>query len=102
MKDEWNGLYTAILDSGADFTIIPLDFLKPMRPPIVKPVILSSHWGDKISVHLYEVDLRIGEVVLPAVDVAGYTSSKEILLGHNVLNRLDLRLEGPALQTHLL
>ena len=102
MKDEWSEPFLAIVDSGADFSIIPLDYLKSIRPPIVKPAILSSQWGDKISVHLYEVDLRIGDLILPSVDVAGDPSSKEILLGRNVLNRLDLRLEGPALRTHML
>jgi hypothetical protein len=46
--------------------------------------------------------MSIGHVVLPAVDVAGDPYSAEMLLGRNVLNRLDLRLEGPALRTHLL
>ena len=54
------------------------------------------------SVYVYEVDLRIGQMVLPAIDVAGDPFSDEVLLGRNVLNRLDLRLEGPALRTHLL
>ena len=102
MRDEWGGSFEAFIDSGADFTIVPLDLLRSIQAPIVKPVILSSQWQDRRSVHLYEVDLRIGELVLPAVDVAGDPGSGEILLGRNVLNRLDLRLEGPALQTHLL
>lgn len=102
MQDEWGDPFEAFIDSGADFTIVPLNLLQSIRAPIVKPVILSSQWQDRRSVHLYEVDLRIGELVLPAVDVAGDPGSGEILLGRNVLNRLDLRLEGPALRTHLL
>jgi hypothetical protein len=46
---------------------------------------------------LYEVDLRIGDFILPAVDIAGDVDSKDILLGRDVLNSLDLRLEGPDL-----
>ena len=91
----------AIVDSGADFTIIPLDLLNLVEPPVVKPVILSSQWQDKRSAYLYEIDLHVGDKVLPAVDVAGDPNSDEILLGRNVLNRLDLRLEGPELKTHL-
>jgi len=102
MLDEWNGPFIAIVDSGADFTIVPLDFLKRIQPPVVKPVILSSQWRDKRSAYLYEVDLRIGDVTFPAVDVAGDPFSEEVILGRNVLNRLDLRLEGPALRTHLM
>lgn len=99
--ENWSGPFMAIVDSGADFTIIPLDLLNLVGPPLVKPVILSSQWQDKRSVYLYEIDLHIGDIVLPAVDVAGDPNSDEILLGRNVLNCLDLRLEGPKLQTHL-
>jgi len=45
--------------------------------------------------------LRIGRQVLPAVEVAGDPFGDELLLGRNVLNLLDLRLEGPALRIHL-
>lgn len=102
MKDDWSGPYEAIVDSGADFTICPLDLFELIQPPVVKPVILSSQWKEKRSVHLYEVDLRIGDIIFPAVDVAGDPGSEEIILGRNVLNRVDLRLEEPALRTHLL
>jgi hypothetical protein len=51
---------------------------------------------------LYEVDVRLGDLVFPGIDVAGDFASNEILLGRNVLNRLDLRLEGPKLRTHIL
>jgi hypothetical protein len=63
---------------------------------------LTSHWQDAHRVYVYEIDLRLDQGVLPAVDVAGDPLSTEILLGRNILNRLDLRLEGPAQITHLL
>ena len=101
-SDHWSGSFTAIVDSGADFTIIPLALIKPLDAPVMRPAVLSSQWQDKHSVYVYKVDLRIGEIILPAVDVAGDPFSDEIILGRNVLNRLDLRLEGPALRTHLI
>jgi hypothetical protein len=58
---------------------------------------LCSQRGDRKSAYLYEVDLRIGDFILPAVDIAGDVDSKDILLGRDVLNSLDLRLEGPDL-----
>ena len=92
----------AIVDSGVDFTIIPLSLIRTLDAPVIRPATLSSQWRDRRPVYVYKVDIRIGESVLPAVDVAGDPFSEEILLGRNILNRLDLRLEGPTLQTHLL
>ena len=92
----------AIVDTGADFTIVPMDLLRPLNPPVVRPATLSSQWQDSHPVYVYEVDLRLGAITLPAVDVAGDPFSDQVLLGRNVLNRLDLRLQGPALLTHVL
>lgn len=101
-SDHWSGSFTAIVDSGADFTIIPLALIKSLDAPVIRPAVLSSQWRDRRSVYVYKVDIRVGEIILPAVDVAGDPFSDEIILGRNVLNRLDLRLEGPALRTHLM
>ena len=100
--DDWHGPFIAIIDSGADFTIIPLIVIQALESPAIRPAVLSSQWRDRHAVYVYKVDIRVGEMVFPAVDVAGDPGSDEILLGRNVLNRLDLRLEGPALRTHLL
>jgi len=131
-SDHWSGSFTAIVDSGADFTILPLVLIKSLDAPVIRPAVLSSQWRDRRSVYVYKVDIRVGEIILPAVDVAGDPFSDEIILGRNVLteycaniltrisifaqlqakkssdinarssNRLDLRLEGPALRTHLI
>jgi hypothetical protein len=101
-SDHWGGPFTAIVDSGADFTIIPLALMKSLDAPVIRPAVLSSQWRDKHSVYIYKVDIRVGEITLPAMDAAGDPFSDEIILGRNVLNRLDLRLEGPALRTHLM
>jgi len=65
----WPGPDVAQLDSGADFTIGPLSLVRAVNAPLVRPATLSSPWGEPRSV--YEVDLRIGLIVLPAVDLAG-------------------------------
>lgn len=99
--DEWSALTSAIVDSGADFTVAPVALLEEIAAPMTRPAILSNPWQDRRQVYVYEVDLRIGLQVLPAIEVAGDPFSDEILLGRNVLNLLDLRLEGPALRIHL-
>ena len=76
-------LYAALASwrTGCDPTVLAEGFSANTRP--------GSH-------------VREGGTILPAVDVAGDPFSDEILLGRNVLNQLDLRLEGPALRTHFL
>jgi hypothetical protein len=101
-SSEWYGPYPALVDTGADFSVIPLELLRPLNPPSIRPVILSSQWKDRRQVLIYKIDLRVGEIVLPAIDVAGDPYSGDVLLGRNLLNKLDLRLQGPALQLHLL
>lgn len=98
----WIGPFTAIIDTGADFTLVPLSLLLPLNPPVVRPATLSSQWQEEHSVYVYEIDLRLGDLTLPVIDIAGDPFSKEVLLGRNVLNRLDIRLQGPAHITHLL
>jgi hypothetical protein len=101
-SQEWRGPFQAQLDSGADVTIIPMSFIADLHVPAIDEIALISQWRDRHVMHLFQVDIRIANLLLPVIDVASDRWSKEILLGRNVLNRLDLRLEGPKLRTHIL
>lgn len=70
----------AIVD-GADFTVAPLALLEEIAAPITRPAVLSNPWEDRRQVYVYEVDLRIGRQILPAIEVAGDPFSDELLLG---------------------
>lgn len=101
-EEAWHGPFSAIIDTGADFTIVPLSLLQPFNPPIVRPATLSSQWQEVHPVYIYEIDLRLSDFTLPGIEIAGDPYGDVVLLGRNVLNRLDLRLQGPAQVTHLL
>lgn len=98
----WHGPFPAQLDSGADVTIIPMLFIANLRVPAIDEITLISQWRDRHVMRLFQVDIQLADLLLPAVDVVSDRWSNEILLGRNVLNRLDLRLEGPRLRTHIL
>lgn len=100
--DGWSRSIHAIVDSGADFTIAPLSLLTGIGAPMTRSAFLRSAWQERRPVYLYEVDVRIGQAVLPAVEIAGDPSGGDLLLGRSLLNLLDIRLEGPSLQIHLL
>jgi hypothetical protein len=60
---------------------------------------MRSQWGERRQVLLYLVDVLIGEITLPDIEVIGDELSDEIILGRDVLNRLRILLDGPALIT---
>ncbi|MCC6603393.1 MAG: retroviral-like aspartic protease family protein [Anaerolineae bacterium] len=90
------GPFSALLDSGADATIVPIAYLNEIQALPTVEMALRSQWGERRRVLLYLVDVQIGEVVLPGIEVVGDELSDEIVLGRDVLNRLRLLLDGPA------
>ncbi|MBI5301959.1 MAG: retroviral-like aspartic protease family protein [Chloroflexi bacterium] len=94
--------FEAIVDTGADATIVPEDIARRLRASPLNPAHLETQWGDVHPVTMYLLDIQIGEVNLPSVVVAGDPESDEIILGRNVLNKLALFLDGPAQQTDVL
>ena len=95
------GPITALVDTGADATIIPMEYLDRIKAPITIEMWARSTWGDRRRVNLFLVDVRIGENVLPHVQVVGDETGDEAILGRDVLNKLKLLLDGPAAVTHI-
>jgi predicted aspartyl protease len=89
------GPLPAILDTGADITLIPREYLIQLDAPVVAGGFLRSPWGERESVKIYEVNLRIAGRDLYHVEVASQLEEREVLLGRNVLNLLNLQLDGP-------
>lgn len=90
------GPFTALIDSGADGTIEPVTYLHEILAPPTQEMIMRSQWGESRQVILYLVDVQIGDVVLPGIEVVGDELSDEAILGRDVLNRLRILLDGPA------
>ncbi len=95
-------LLQATIDTGADGTIIPVRYLHEIGANPAFETGLRSQWGERRSVYLYLVDLRIGDFTMPGAYVVGDELGNEAVLGRNVLNRLRLLLDGPAIRTLIL
>lgn len=95
------GPHPALLDSGADGTIVPIAWLHEIRAVPTVAVTMRSHWGERRSVLLYLVDVQVGELTLPGVEVVGDELSAEIVVGRDILNRLRVLLDGPSATTTL-
>lgn len=86
----------ALVDSGADGTIIPINYLEEIQASPTTEMTIRSQWGERHRVMLYLVDIQIGNLVLPGLEVVGDEISDEIILGRDVLNRLRTLLDGPG------
>lgn len=87
---------SALLDSGADGTLIPLAHLKDLLATPLRDALIRSHWGERRSVQMFAIDLEIAGVHFPSVFVIGDDQGDEVVLGRNLLNKLVVLLDGPA------
>lgn len=90
------GPLTGMADSGADGTIIPINYLRQINAPSTDEMFIRSQWGERHRVLLYLVDMKIGDMTLYGCEVVGDKRSNEIVLGRDVLNQLRILHDGPA------
>lgn len=96
------GPFVAMLDTGADGTLVPQAWIDELGAPFVDDIRIRSHWGEWRNVQIFTVDLGVGPLRLPAIEVLGDETGDEIVLGRNVLNKLRLLLDGPKGEVELL
>lgn len=92
---------TALVDSGSDGTMIPVDLLTTIGARYVGQARIRSILGDRQLINLYLVSLRIGASQIPAVQVIANPETDEIILGRDVLNQLIVTLNGVASMTEI-
>ena len=90
-----SGPLPALVDSGADGTIVPIGYLDEIHAPPTREMVIRSQWADRHPVILYLVDVQIGDLTLPGIEVVGDEISDELVLGRDILNRLRVLLDGP-------
>ncbi len=88
------GPLPAILDTGSDGALVPQHYLEQIGARRVMETGLRSQWGERRVVYLYLVTVQMGELEFLASYVVGDDQSNEIIIGRNLLNQLDLRLNG--------
>lgn len=96
------GPVSALLDTGADASLVPLVYLRQLRLKPIRKKLLRSQWGERRSVDIFRIEMRIGnDLHLPWVEAVGDELGEEILLGRNVLNQLRIVLNGPELRLEI-
>lgn len=93
---------TALVDTGADTTLVPAHVLEQGKAEVLRTARIRSHWGEFQVVTLYLVDLALAGEHLGGIEVVADKGSDEVILGRNVLNKVILLLDGPQQQIDLL
>jgi predicted aspartyl protease len=96
--DDWIDVPAALVDTGADATMIPDAFLSQIQAAEWDQARLRSHWGEFRLVYRYEIDMRIGGRTFAGVLVVADDVGDEIILGRDLLNQLRFLYDGPARQ----
>ena len=87
--------YRAIVDTGADYSIISTGLGRYLGLPLRGPAPISGIDRKPHIVNVYGVHLStpVGNFV---IDMREY--GPEVIIGRDVLNRVDLRFDGPNLR----
>lgn len=86
----------AMIDTGSDGTLIPLEILEQVSAQYIDSAHIRGVTGHREIVELYLVTVHIGEHRIHAVRAAALADSEEVILGRNVLNQLNMLLNGLA------
>lgn len=85
-------LLRALVDTGADATIIPEDVARGLRLPVVSFVRVRGIGPVRLDAAVYGAEIEAAGV-RRLIDVVGL--GRETLLGRNVLNDWTITLRGP-------
>ncbi len=88
-----------MIDSGADATMIPLNFLKAIGAAYKETMWMRGVAGERIEVDLYLVAIQIGSHLIRGLHVVAAPAGNEAVIGRDVLNQLVITLDGPAEMT---
>ena len=89
-------LVSALVDSGADATILPINYLEQARVEHVGRA--RMRWGPHISgsYDVYLAAIQIGPHTLFGTRVLADKQGGEAILGRDFLNQMKVILNGPA------
>lgn len=87
---------SALVDTGADVTLLPLNELTHIGARFINDARVSGLFGGRESVGIYAVTIRISHQQIHAVRVAGVPIFTDAILGRDVLGQMIITLNGPA------
>lgn len=100
--DKTSAPITALVDSGSDGSVMPLELLDEINALSMGTAVMSGIWGDRRRVNLYLVTMKIGDHLIRGIHVAGIPDRSEAVIGRNAMNTIALVLNGPAHMVEIL
>lgn len=94
-------LLPALVDSGSDGTLVPINLLEEAGARCVGEARLRGVTGPSQLVNIYLVNLQVGTHVVRGVRAVAAPEQSEFILGRNALNHLVVTLNGPASVTEI-
>lgn len=93
---------TALVDSGADMTIIPTDLIEELdAPQLYSARMRAFATGSIRPVSIHQVDIIVNNSRIPSVEVISDDLGDQVILGRNFLNKFRMILDGPNLVTDI-
>lgn len=89
----------AFIDTGADVTMLPSDTLRGAGGRLVEEGRMRGITGEAEIVNLYSIAVHIAGITIHGIRAAAMKKNSEAILGRDVLNQLELTLNGPAQET---
>ncbi len=87
---------SALVDSGADATMIPVSYLEEVAAIKRRRVSIRGISGRRAGANLYTVSLQFAHYQRQRIDVVGNADTDEVIIGRDVLNHLVVTLDGLA------
>jgi predicted aspartyl protease len=88
---------SALVDSGADATLIPVDILHAIKAPFIQTHTMIGVNNTRHIVDLYRLRIQVGVgPTLYGVRAVATSQGGEAILGRDVLNHLIVTLNGVA------
>lgn len=86
----------ALVDSGADASMIPIHILENIGATYITTKGMRGVMGPANPVDMYLVRIQVGETIVPIVEVIALQQGAEAIVGRDVLNYLVVTLNGLA------
>lgn len=86
----------AIVDSGADATMVPIEYLRQLGARRSRKALMRWVTGEGALVDLYAVAIQLGTYRQGYAEVVSSADGGETIVGRDMLNHLSVTLNGPA------
>lgn len=86
----------ALVDSGADATMLPFPVLSRVGARFLETKQMRGVTGLRLEVEIYLITIRLETHTLYGIEAVAMRRGAEAIVGRDVLNQLEVTLNGPA------